>query len=141
MTSLSRRWIAIGAALGAAGVALGAFGAHWLPGFLTNLGYADDDFIRRREIFETAVRYQMLHALAIVFVGLALENRRNGWWQCAAWAFLIGVALFSGLLKVLTVAGPQWKWLGMIVPLGGLSMIAGWLAVAIGALRQKTSSV
>lgn len=136
MTTLSRCWIAIGAALGAIGVALGAFGAHWLPDLLANLGYAEDDFTRRREIFETAVRYQMLHALAIVFVGLALENRRNRWWQFAAWAFLIGVALFSGLLKVLAVAGPQWSWLGMIVPLGGLAMIAGWLAVAIGALRK-----
>jgi uncharacterized membrane protein YgdD (TMEM256/DUF423 family) len=136
MTSLSRRWIAIGAALGAVGVALGAFGAHWLPGLLTNLGYADDDFTRRREIFETAVRYQLLHALAIVFVGLALETRAIGPWRFAAWAFLIGVALFSGLLKVMTFAGPEWNWLGMIVPIGGLAMIAGWALLAVGALRH-----
>jgi uncharacterized membrane protein YgdD (TMEM256/DUF423 family) len=136
MTSLSRRWIAIGAALGALGVTLGAFGAHWLPAVLMNLGYAGDDFTRRREIFETAVRYQTLHALAIVFVGLALNARGSGWWRFSAWAFLIGVAIFSGLLKVLSVAGSQWNWLGAVVPIGGVMMIIGWLAVAIGALRK-----
>jgi uncharacterized membrane protein YgdD (TMEM256/DUF423 family) len=136
MTSLSRRWIAIGAALGAIGVALGAFGAHSLPGLLTNLGYAGEDLTRRREIFDTAIRYQLIHALAILVVGFALERRDNGAWRFAAWAFLIGIALFSGLLKVLSFAGPQWNWLGMIVPAGGISMIAGWIAITVGALRK-----
>jgi uncharacterized membrane protein YgdD (TMEM256/DUF423 family) len=136
MTSLSRRWIAIGAALGAIGVAVGAFGAHSLPGWLTKLGYAGDDFIRRREIFETAVRYQMFHALAIVFVGLGLQLRDCAPWRFAAWSFFIGVAIFSGLLKILTLAGPQWNWLGMIVPFGGLLMIVGWVGVVVGALRK-----
>jgi uncharacterized membrane protein YgdD (TMEM256/DUF423 family) len=136
MTSLSRRWIAIGAALGAIGVAFGAFGAHVLPDLLTSLGYAGDDLARRREIFETAIRYQMLHSLAMVFIGLALEVRVNALWRFAGWAFLIGVIIFSGLLKVLTVAGPQWNLLGAIVPIGGILMIAGWIAVAVGALRK-----
>jgi uncharacterized membrane protein YgdD (TMEM256/DUF423 family) len=136
MNPLSRRWIAIGAVLGAVGVAFGAFGAHVLPDVLTNLGYAGDDLARRREIFETAIRYQMLHALALVFLGLALEVRVNAFWRFAGWAFLIGVIIFSGLLKVLTIAGPQWNWLGAIVPVGGILMIAGWIAVAIGALRK-----
>jgi uncharacterized membrane protein YgdD (TMEM256/DUF423 family) len=78
----------------------------------------------------------LIHALAIAFVGLALELRAIWPWRFAAWAFLIGVAIFSGLLKVLTVAGPQWNWLGAIVPIGGISMIIGWLAVAVGALRK-----
>jgi uncharacterized membrane protein YgdD (TMEM256/DUF423 family) len=47
------------------------------------------------------------------------------------------VLLFSGLLKVLTFAGPQWHWLGAIVPVGGISLILGWLAVAAGALRNR----
>jgi uncharacterized membrane protein YgdD (TMEM256/DUF423 family) len=137
MSSLSRRWIAIGALLGAVGVGLGAFGAHSLPTLLKNLGYVGGDLARRHEIFETAVRYQILHALAIVVSGLALETRVSGWWRFAAWALLIGIALFSGLLKVLTIAGPQWNWLGMVVPLGGLSMIIGWLALAVGAIRTS----
>ncbi|MCI0334259.1 MAG: DUF423 domain-containing protein [Planctomycetes bacterium] len=137
MTSLTRRWIAIGAVLGAIGVALGAFGAHGLSEYLKSIGYAGDDLVRRLEIFDTAVRYQLLHALAIVLVGLALQLRVSVPWRFAAWAFLIGIALFSGLLKVLTFAGQQWNWLGAIVPLGGISMIVGWLAVAMGALRKS----
>jgi uncharacterized membrane protein YgdD (TMEM256/DUF423 family) len=136
MNSLSRRWIAIGAVLGAIGVAFGAFGAHVLPDLLTSFGYAGDDLERRREIFETAIRYQMLHSLALVFLGLALEVRANSFWRFAGSAFLIGVVIFSGLLKVLTVAGPQWNWLGAVVPFGGILMIAGWVAVAVGALRK-----
>jgi uncharacterized membrane protein YgdD (TMEM256/DUF423 family) len=45
--------------------------------------------------------------------------------------------LFSGLLQVLTFVGPQWNWLGAVVPLGGVSMIAGWTALAVGALRNR----
>ena len=136
MSSLSRRWIAIGALLGAIGVGLGAYGAHGLSGLLEQQGHTGDDLQRRMALFETAVRYQMLHAIALCFIGLALQQRDAKPWRFAAWAFLVGVVLFSGLLKVLTFADPTWNWLGAIVPLGGLSMIAGWLAVAIGTLRK-----
>jgi uncharacterized membrane protein YgdD (TMEM256/DUF423 family) len=136
MSLLARRWIAIGALLGAIGVALGAFGAHGLRDYLVGLGYADDDLSRRLAIFETAIRYQMLHALALVLTGLALELRPDRGWRIAAWLFLIGVLLFSGLLKVMTIAGPQWNWLGAVVPFGGASLIAGWIALAVCALRK-----
>jgi uncharacterized membrane protein YgdD (TMEM256/DUF423 family) len=137
MSSLSRRWIAIGALIGAIGVAFGAFGAHGLPSLLERLGYTGDDVTRRLEVFETAIRYQLLHSLALVLTGLALDRRPTGWWQFAAWAFLFGIILFSGLLKVLTFAGPTWNWLGMVVPVGGVSMIIGWVALAAGAMRKQ----
>ncbi len=137
MSSLSRRWIALGALLGAIGVALGAYGAHGLSDLLeNNLGYSGDDLRHRLAIFETAVRYQMFHALALVFTGLALQQKESPWWWFAAWAFLAGVLIFSGLLKVLAFADPKWNWLGAVVPFGGLSLITGWLALAIGALRK-----
>jgi uncharacterized membrane protein YgdD (TMEM256/DUF423 family) len=136
MSSLSNRWIAIGAIIGAIGVALGAFGAHGLQDFLEQQGYSGDDLTRRLDIFETAIRYQMFHTLALVLVGLALERKATPWWRFAAWAFLIGIVLFSGLLKVLVFAGPSWNWLGAVVPLGGVSMIVGWLALAIGGIRK-----
>jgi uncharacterized membrane protein YgdD (TMEM256/DUF423 family) len=136
MSSISRRWIAIGALLGAIGVGLGAYGAHGLSDLLEKLGHAGEDLHHRLAIFETAVRYQMLHALALVFLGLALQQKDSPWWRFAAWAFLLGVIIFCGLLKVLTFADPNWKWLGKIVPFGGLSMILGWLALAIGALKK-----
>lgn len=137
MSSVSRRWIAIGALLGAIGVGLGAYGAHGLSELLENrFGYIGDNLVRRLTNFETAVRYQMLHALALVFCGLALQQKESAWWRFAAWAFLFGVVIFCGLLKVLAFAHPSWKWLGAIVPLGGLSLIVGWLALAVGALRK-----
>jgi uncharacterized membrane protein YgdD (TMEM256/DUF423 family) len=136
MTSLSRRWIAIGAILGAIGVALGAFGAHGLDEFLAKRGYAGEDLARRLDIFDTAIRYQLWHAIALVVTGLALQHRETIAWRSAGWLFLIGAAIFSGLLKVLTFAGPEWKFLGAIVPIGGLALIAGWLALAIGALKK-----
>src|SRR5688572_9630620 len=137
MSALSQRWIAIGALIGAIGVAFGAFGAHALPGLLQQLGYAGDDLARRQDIFDTAVHYQMLHALALVFTGLAMDRKTSRWWRFAAWAFLIGIILFCGLLKVLTVAGPSWKWLGAVVPIGGISLIIGWAALAVGAIKRK----
>ncbi len=136
MTSIARRWIAVGAVFGALGVALGAYGAHGLEEFLVGLGYAGDDLAHRLDIYRTAIHYQMLHAVALVVVGLALEQRATAWWRFAGWAFVAGIVLFSGLLKVLAFAGPQWNWLVHIVPFGGLSLIAGWAALAIGALRK-----
>jgi uncharacterized membrane protein YgdD (TMEM256/DUF423 family) len=136
MSSLANRWIAIGALVGALGVAIGAFGTHALPAYLERSGHSGADLTRRLAIFETAVRYQLFHALALVATGLALDRKPAPWWQFAAWAFLVGIVLFSGLLKVLTFVGPSWNWLGAVVPLGGVSMIAGWVALAAGALRR-----
>jgi uncharacterized membrane protein YgdD (TMEM256/DUF423 family) len=130
------RWIAVGALLGAIGVALGAYGAHGLEKQLATWGYAGEDLAKRLANYETAVRYQMWHALAIVLVGVALASRPTPWWQAAAAAFLIGVLIFSGLLYVMVVSGPSWRWLGAIVPIGGLSLIVGWLLLVVGALRK-----
>ena len=95
--------------LSAFGVALGAFGAHWLSGILAHLGYEGDDLARRIAIYETAVRYQMFHALGLVLVGLALAGNAPSLWRWSAWAMLLGVVLFSGLLYVLALAGPTWR--------------------------------
>ena len=116
--------------------ASGGYGADGLHHLLAEHGFAGDDLTRRLNNFETAIHYQMLHAIALVLTGLALEHRPNAAWRFAGWAFLIGIVLFSGLLKVLTFAGPSWNWLGAVVPIGGVSMIAGWVALAIGAFRR-----
>jgi uncharacterized membrane protein YgdD (TMEM256/DUF423 family) len=130
------RWIAVGALLAAAGVALGAYGAHRLDKHLATLGYHGDELAKRLANHETAVRYQMWHAIALVVVGLAMSQRATPWWQAAAWAFLLGVLIFSGLLYALVLAGPDWRWLGAVVPFGGASLIIGWVFLAIGALRS-----
>ena len=140
MADIPRRWIAVGALLGALGVALGAFGAHWLGGFLTSMGYAGEDLQHRTAIFETAVRYQMFDAFALVLAGLLLNQRDCQCWRLAGWAFLVGTALFSGFLYALALVGPNLRWFGAIVPLGGVLMIVGWVALADGALRRESSS-
>jgi uncharacterized membrane protein YgdD (TMEM256/DUF423 family) len=137
MTSQARLWIALGALLAAIGVGLGAYGAHGLRDMLAGMGFTADDLDRRMTNFETAVRYQMFHAIGLILVGLAIQLRPSAWFTTAACALLIGIILFCGLLKVLTFAPAHWKMLGAIVPLGGLSMIAGWLALAIGALTAR----
>ncbi len=118
-------------------MALGAYEAHGLHDLLQRHGYAGDDLARRLDNFETAVHYQLVHALALMIVGVALEHRASGWWRFAAWAFFVGVLLFSGLLKALAFVGPQWRWLGAIVPVGGVAMIAGWVALSVGALKRS----
>ena len=137
MPAVCQRWIAVAALLGATGVALGAYGAHGLSGSLERWGYAGDDLAHRVDIFHTAVRYQMIHALALVALGLALVHGSPRAWHVAAWAMLGGVLVFSGLLYALALAGPDWKWVGAVVPFGGGAMIVGWLALAVGALSRN----
>ncbi len=139
MSSLSRRWIAIGAIFAALGVALGAFGSHVLPARLAQLGYEGSDLIRRQAIWETAIRYQMYHALALILVGLALQHRDTRAWRIAPWAFLSGIILFSGSLKVLTFVPPEWNRIGLITPVGGAAFIVGWLTLAVCALKRGHS--
>lgn len=114
----------IGALLGASGVILGAFGAHALRSRLEP---------RDLEIFETAVRYQMYHAFAMLAAAWLLSRNAPGA-SSAAWAFFVGVVIFSGSLYLLVASGQ--RWLGAVTPLGGVVMIAGWLLLASAAFKQ-----
>ena len=71
----------------------------------------------------------------LVFFGVAIASYPTLWWEAAGWAFLFGILIFSGLLYALVLVGPEYRWLGAIVPIGGLLLIVGWLLFAIGALR------
>ena len=105
-------------------VAAGAFGAHALR---TRLG---SDLLT---VFETAARYQMYHALALIAVGWALTRWATPPLRVAGWLFVAGTILFSGSLYLLALTGA--RGLGAITPLGGLCFLTGWLLVAIGAWR------
>ncbi len=103
-------------------VVLGAFGAHGLRGRLSQ---------ERLTSFETGVRYQFYHGLALLLVGvLQATGATSGWVTAAGWLFLGGVVLFSGSIYGLTFGGP--RWLGPVTPLGGLAFILGWLLLAVG---------
>ncbi len=108
---------------GALGVALGAFGAHALQGHLA----AD-----RLGTYETAIRYQMYHALALLGVAVALSRfPQTGLLLTAGWLFIAGTILFCGSLYLLVVS--RARAVGAITPLGGLAFIAGWICVALAA--------
>jgi uncharacterized membrane protein YgdD (TMEM256/DUF423 family) len=103
---------ATGAVLGFLGVAAGAFGAHALQGRLA------PDLLA---VWETAARYQLMHAVVLVFtgwIGARLAGR----------LFTAGIVIFSGSLYMLALTGT--RWLGAVTPLGGLCLLAGWLALA-----------
>ncbi|MFM7521238.1 MAG: DUF423 domain-containing protein [Planctomycetota bacterium] len=121
-------WITAGALVGFAAVAAGSFGAHLLETRLEETGQAAN--------WETAVRYALAHALALVLVGLLgrLPHAPGAPLSAAGWCFLLGTAIFSGCLAVLALSGL--RWLGAIVPIGGVLMLAGWLALAIAGLTR-----
>lgn len=117
--------IIIAAILGALSVGLGAFGAHGLEATLTANG--------RLDTYETAVKYQVYHALAILLVGILMINLNHHYFGYAAWSFLIGTVIFSGSLYVLSLTNITW--LGAITPIGGLAFIIGWVFLALGASK------
>ncbi len=111
---------------GGLGVALGAFGAHGLRGKVEE---------RLLETFQTAVQYQMIHALALLIVAIMmLQSGRNLTLDIAAGGFVVGILLFSGSLYGLVLT--DMRWLGPVTPLGGLCFIAGWAALVAAGLQQ-----
>lgn len=112
---------------GALVVGLGAFGAHGLEGRLT---------AEMLETYETAVRYQFYHTLALVAVVLVMRRWPASRLPVAAgWLFLAGIAVFSGSLYLLVLTNV--RWLGAITPIGGVAFIAGWLLLASTAWRNR----
>lgn len=118
---MGRLFVVAGALSAFVAVAAGAFGAHALRATLST---------ELLEAFETAARYQMYHALALLAVGLVARRPTRA--AClAGWLFLAGTVLFSGSLYLLSLSGA--RWVGAITPLGGLAFLAGWLALAWSA--------
>ena len=139
MSPTAIRWIVTGALLGALGIILGAYGAHGLENQLVKMGF-DADLEKRLANFDTAARYQMYAAVVLVLIGLLLDRQKSRVWIASAAAIFIGTLIFSGLLYVMVFNGPQLKWLGAIVPIGGGLMILGWLGIAVGAMTVTRNS-
>jgi uncharacterized membrane protein YgdD (TMEM256/DUF423 family) len=122
---MDRTFFALGAVLAGVAVAAGAFGAHGLRDRLAPEMLA---------VFETAVRYQMYHALALLVVAWATTRWPESAAGLAGWLFTAGIAIFSGSLYVLALSGI--RWLGAITPLGGVCFLAGWGVLAWTVLRR-----
>ena len=119
-----RRALVAGAVLMAVATAIGALGAHQIKDILPADRYA---------VLQTAVLYQFLHALGLIGVGLLLERHSARSLVLGARLLLAGVLLFSGSLYALLLGAP--RVIGVLTPLGGLCLIAGWCAVAFALLR------
>lgn len=112
------------ALFGGIGVILGAFGAHALRDRLAPEMLA---------VFETGVRYQMYHALALLAVAWASTRWPGTLVNASGWLFVAGTVVFSGSLYVLSLTGV--RWLGAITPIGGVAFLAGWLCLAWAAFK------
>lgn len=115
--------------MGGLAVAAGAFGAHMLEKQLSP---------RMLQVFETGVRYQMFHAIALLVVGmLGVIGGESRALKTAGWAFLVGTLLFSGSLYALALT--EITKLGAVTPLGGVGFLAGWVALAFHRVGSKSA--
>ncbi|MDX2190723.1 MAG: DUF423 domain-containing protein [Bacteroidota bacterium] len=122
---MSKIWAIVGASLGALSVMIGAFGAHSLKNMLT--------INNRIDTFETAARYHMYHAIAILVCGILLDLKKHNLFSISSWLFLCGIIIFSGSLYALSISGL--RWLGAITPIGGICFITGWILLAVALYK------
>ena len=127
-----------GIVFAAIAVILGAFGAHAFKALLP---------LDRLQVFETGVRYQIIHAIALIVLSLAMANAKKyehsdlatKWMQRAALCMTIGIVLFSGSLYLIATSSilpfTLGAWVGPITPLGGLFFITGWTCWGIASYR------
>jgi len=130
---MNKTIIGVASVFGLLSIIFGAFGAHALKEVLTP---------EQLVSFETGVRYQMYHALFLLFVGtttiLSVKQKKTVFWLT-----LIGVTFFSGsiyLLSTQSLSGINFKFLGPITPFGGLFLIVAWIVLFLSVIRQKTSN-
>lgn len=123
---MGRWFLVMAGGAGAAGVLLGAFGAHALRDRLAP---------ELLEVWQTAVQYHLWHALALLAAGLLLLHAPQArWLEAAGWTFLAGIVMFSGSLYLLALTGA--RGLGAVTPFGGLALIAAWIMLGVGAWRS-----
>ncbi len=118
-------WFPLGSILLAVAVAAGALGAHALRTRLDAPALS---------LWETAVRYLVVAGLGLLAAGLAAERKPHAWWAAAGSCLAVGALVFSGTVAALALGGP--RWLGAVTPVGGILIIAGFVASAAAALRR-----
>lgn len=122
---MSKIFLISGSIIAALGVAIGAFGAHAFKSIL--------EANNRLETFETGVKYQFYHALALIILGLIMQKFDDKAFVWAGYSYLTGILIFSGSLFILSLSGVG-KW-GAVTPLGGLAFIIGWVFLVIGLIK------
>ena len=130
MNGTGRRFWWLGCGFAFLAVALGAFGAHGLRDYLP---------ASLMSIFETGVRYQMYHALALLLAARLADAQPSRAVRLAGWLFTTGIVIFSGSLYILSVSGI--RWLGAVTPLGGVAFLAGWVCLAVAVRNRADPAV
>jgi len=130
-STTTNRWIATSALLGFLAVALGAFGAHGLRTLVEGAADASE----RTRWWETGAHYHLAHALACGLAAWVHDRRPSRAASAAVICFVIGVTVFAGTLYAMALGAP--RWLGAITPLGGLSLMAGWISLGVAAVPGK----
>lgn len=126
---MERAFFGIGSLAALVGVALGALGAHALKARLAPELLAT---------YETGVRYQLIHALALLATAWAQSRWPGRLVTAAGWLFLAGIVLFSGSLYALSLS--ELRWLGAITPLGGAAWLLAWLCLTWSALASSATA-
>lgn len=124
---MERIFILLGAAFMFLGVGAGAFGAHGLSSYFAQ-------HLSLQNTFETAVRYHLIHGLALFAAAWAVTRYPGSLPQWAGYLFTLGILLFSGSLYLLVLTNT--RWLGAITPLGGVAFLAGWACLFAAAWRS-----
>ena len=123
---MERIWLAFAGLYGVLGVGAGAFGAHALKTRLSS------DMLA---IFETGSHYCLVHAVALLGIAACSAFQPRVALRRSGWFFVFGIAVFSGTLWILALTG--YRWLGMITPIGGTSLILGWLGVLTAGMSKE----
>ncbi len=121
---------------GATGVALGALGAHALKEKVKE-GLMTTDQLAG---WDTASKYQLLHALVLLFVFFLYNQTPTKLVKASGWLFTLGILFFSGsiyCLSTMGISGINFRFMGPITPLGGVMLIAGWVCLLVYSLRKK----
>jgi uncharacterized membrane protein YgdD (TMEM256/DUF423 family) len=130
---MQKKILAIAGISGALCVALGAMGAHALK---------DKIPVENIQTFETAVKYQFYHTLALILVSLLSDKIQSKFLNYSSTLFIVGICLFSfslyflALRPLLGVGSEEMKWIGAITPFGGLSFILAWLFLSFTAIKS-----
>ncbi|MCL4146893.1 UNVERIFIED_CONTAM: hypothetical protein GTU68_014434 [Idotea baltica] len=131
---MERRFMILAGLNGFLAVALGAFGAHGLKGYLEGL----EDAAQRLAWWETAAHYHLTHALALAAIAWLAGRTTTGLTQVSGWGFQLGILLFSGSLYVMTLTGI--RVLGAVTPIGGVGLLVGWMCLLLAARKLPQSS-
>jgi uncharacterized membrane protein YgdD (TMEM256/DUF423 family) len=126
---MARWWLLIGSVAGFLGVAGGAFGAHALKARISEQMLAN---------FDTGTRYLLVHAVALLVVGVLSGRDGVGNLTTVGSAFTVGMVIFTGSLWLMALTGT--RWLGAITPIGGTALLVGWVALGLAAARGQLGS-